>query len=917
MPYDSSTLFTNSLNQGYVELKFRCDSPYSYTPKQITPIYDTGIQQISELGTNTTTIKLSNHGLQTGDAIINKTINNTYRKVTVVDINTLQVDSITNQSNNNIIMKYYDNSISNNITIDFVNNGDLPVNPKVYINKIGNGAIWIKSSSDANMDFGFNTGSKSTGLLTFNDTVYDGETISIGNDIFEFSTTGTGTIGNLVNVSSGTVKANAMLSINGNVFEGDTITIGEDTFEFTNDDDLITSTNIPINIRNYSNQATNILTFNSNPEHNTIVNIGNTSYTLVTNTNESNIYLTNHGLTKDDLIINTSRITSISGIRGLEITNSDCIKLKNATSDTYLSITNQTKGDNIVVYKMNTSTENEYKIIDIDTTLTKLTVNSINICNVGDIIKVFNESTTPVYKFVNSVTLTNSNSQYLITVDSAFSSTVKDFTVKVYNKKDTKIAENALAEGGYKVLIDTSNINTIKNLMYAINNTANTIDIGTNDYNIKITGHGLNPDKDYIVNTSRDSSINGIRRIKKIDENNFNVINPTNHLQDTIYPIENQTSGDSINIYRFADNVSSKLYNGSTNTSLILVELGLLSVGDIIGLWQGSIEQIEYRFITNINGNTITVNQAFDITWDINTINVIGIHLLKTSISEASSTTIEANTLYSSDIVKNTDIYALYGTNLGLTTNQIKLYAIKPGYDGNSIATSIQNTQSLNKFTYSALNGGYDCPNNIAKLLLSNAINYNNIVKLNNTINYDKFIQYEVDTTYVSNNLLKVIAKIPGIKGNNIILSSNGKNMFWDGDTLTGGIDPNTYNVTIALINKINTLTLSYISEYIIANKAKITYKTNGIDGNVAVTSKCVNAYWDNITLTGGSDELLHGEEIFVDNEDFIIQSNLENVYRTGIFYGDYLSLPVGVSKLSIRGGCTIQFIYYSKLRQG
>jgi len=918
MPYDFSELYTNGLNQGYVELNFRCDSPYSYTPKVITEIYDNGIPALSLAGTNETTIKLANHGLVIGDYIKNVTINNTYRQVlTVSDINTITVASITGQSYNNIIYKYPANFISNSIEIDFTNNGDLPVNPKIYINKIGDGPIYATFPNDDNIYFAFEAGNKSNGVLTFNDTVYDGETISIGNDIFEFSTTGNGTTGNLVNVSSLATSSSGILSINGNIFEGDTIVIGEDTFEFTNDDSLVSSTNIPINIYNYSNQATNILTFETNPENGTIVNIGNTSYEFVINTNDNYIYLTNHGLTKDDLIVNTSRDLTYNGIRALEITNKDCVKVKNAINITTDSpISGQVKGNTIIVYKMNTSNTNNYTISSIDATLKILTVDSVNICNIGDIIKVLNTNNEPVFRFVTSVALTNSNSKYLITVDVAFANNdVK--SLKVYNKKDTKIAENSLESGGYKVLIDNNGgINTLKNLMYAINNTANTTDIGTNDYNIKITGHNLNPTTDYIVNTTRDNTIDGIRSIKKIDENNINVTNPVNPINTSIYPIINQTSGDSINIYRQDTNIFQNIIEGSTNDTLIMGNIGLLTTGDIIILYDGEY-LMEFRFIVSTTINSVTVNSPFDIDITNSKTLVFGLHLLKTSIAEASSTTIEANTLYSSDIVKNTDVYALYGTNFGLHSNQIKLYAIKPGYNANSIATSIQNTQSLNKFTYSSLNGGYDCSNINAKILLSNAINYNNIVKLNDVINYDKFEQYKIDITYVSNYQLKIKASISGTKGDNIILSSNGKNMFWSNDTLTGGIDPNTYNTVMALINKINSLTLSYTATYSPTNKIGINYKTNGADGNIAVTSKCINAYWNNITLTGGSDELKHGEDVFIDNENFIIQSSLEDTYRTGIFNGNYLSLPVGVSRLNVYGNCTVQFIYYCKLLQG
>jgi len=920
---DVSNLYTNGLNQGYAELKFRCDSPYSYTPQQITQVYDNGIMDISELNTSSTIIRLSNHGLQTGDAIINKTINNTYRKVTFIDINNLQVESILGQTSGNIIYKYPASFITNPIVIDFINNGDLPVSPKVYITKIGDGEVFI---NDPSVSFGFEEGNKSSGILTFNDTVYDGETISIGNDIFEFSTTGTGTIGNLVDISMLATSASGTLSINGNVFEGDTVTIGEDTFEFTNDDSLISSINIPVNIYNYSNQATNILTFGSNPKHGTIVTIGNTSYTLVINTNNKYIYLSNHGLTENDLIVNTSIDSTIAGIRGLEIINNDCVKIKSVAGG-FDYITNQVKGNNISTYRMNTINTNEYKISDVNDTRTILTVDSVNICNIGDIIEIINPLVVgDTFRFVTSVSLTNSNSEYFIIVNTAFLSDVKDKSLKVYNKKDTKIAENALAEGGYKVLIDNSDgfpqYNTIKNLMYAINNTANTIDIGTNEYNIKITGHQLNksiPSTDYIINT-RNNTVDGIRRIKVINENNFNIINPVYIHDNIVYPISNQTSSDTINIYRQDDKVSSRLSNNSTNTDIILNNINSLIVGDIIALSKDSSNTMEFRFITNISGNTITVNTPFDlitdIEVDINTIFVAGLHLLKTSIAEASAITIEANTIYSSDITKNTDVYALYGV-VGLTNNQIKLSAIKPGYNANSIATSIQNTSSDNKFTYPSLTGGYDCSSINAKILLLNAISYNNIQKLNDTINYDKFNQYEVDTTFISSYQLKIKASIPGSKGNDIILSSNGKNMYWNGDMLaSGGDSPIDYTIA-SLIDKINILTLSYTIAYVPTNKIVINYKTNGIDGNIAVTSKCINAYWNNITLTGGSDELLHGEEIFVDNENFIIQSSLENKYRTGIFNGNYLSLPVGVSRLNIFGNCTIQFIYYCKLRQG
>ncbi|MMZ66288.1 hypothetical protein D1872_287720 [compost metagenome] len=38
---DESTLVHNALNQGYINLTFRCDAPYSYSPLKMSKKYDT------------------------------------------------------------------------------------------------------------------------------------------------------------------------------------------------------------------------------------------------------------------------------------------------------------------------------------------------------------------------------------------------------------------------------------------------------------------------------------------------------------------------------------------------------------------------------------------------------------------------------------------------------------------------------------------------------------------------------------------------------------------------------------------------------------------------------------------------------------------------------------------------------------
>lgn len=70
---------------------------------------------VAESGTGTTTIKITGHGLSTNDIIYNKT-RNAYRVVTVSDVDTLTVSSITSQAQDDVILMYsYQAQINNTI----------------------------------------------------------------------------------------------------------------------------------------------------------------------------------------------------------------------------------------------------------------------------------------------------------------------------------------------------------------------------------------------------------------------------------------------------------------------------------------------------------------------------------------------------------------------------------------------------------------------------------------------------------------------------------------------------------------------------------------------------------------------------------------------------------------------------------
>lgn len=78
----------------------------------------------AEASTNSTTIKITNHGLSNGDIIVNETRSNTRRAVIVVDANTLTVDSITSQASGDIIsapkFKYFYVGKTHNLPINYL-----------------------------------------------------------------------------------------------------------------------------------------------------------------------------------------------------------------------------------------------------------------------------------------------------------------------------------------------------------------------------------------------------------------------------------------------------------------------------------------------------------------------------------------------------------------------------------------------------------------------------------------------------------------------------------------------------------------------------------------------------------------------------------------------------------------------------
>ena len=224
---ENSEIVHNCLKEGYVTLTMRCDSPWSYLPTVV--VEDTG-----------------------------------------------------------------------NKSITLSNDGDLKLLPKIQITKTtSTGSLSIVNyENESTIEF-FNKRA-ANGFLKFTGTVYDGETIEIGDEIYEFDT-GDGDVDEyehiLVDVSSDSEFATATLNFtpSGYIKESDTITIGNDIYEF-DVDGVYRSANIQVDISDEVAYASGVLTLNSNPNPYDQIVIGNTRYIYDIGTNKNLIKTTNHGV---------------------------------------------------------------------------------------------------------------------------------------------------------------------------------------------------------------------------------------------------------------------------------------------------------------------------------------------------------------------------------------------------------------------------------------------------------------------------------------------------------------------------------------------------------------------------------------------------------------------------------------------
>lgn len=207
-------------------------------------------------------------------------------------------------------------TLKENDEFELDNNGDLMYRPEISLkNLVKDQKVKIVSENfkhdnvideyiqnDTKIDFELSEAKKSTGEFFLTDTVYDGETVKIGDNTYEFDL-GDNRPKNkkdkkhiLCSVDGGKRASNTLFIDEGTVTDGSTIMIGDQTFEFDGNN-ICSSTNVKVDISNYMGRASGKLHLNSNLMPNQIINVGDVNYTMVGGTNSCVIKMTDHKLT--------------------------------------------------------------------------------------------------------------------------------------------------------------------------------------------------------------------------------------------------------------------------------------------------------------------------------------------------------------------------------------------------------------------------------------------------------------------------------------------------------------------------------------------------------------------------------------------------------------------------------------------
>ncbi|MBI6875610.1 Ig-like domain-containing protein [Clostridium aciditolerans] len=278
--------------------------------------------------------------------------------------------------------------------------------------------------------------------------------------------------------------------------------------------------------------------------------------------------------------------------------------------------------------------------------------------------------------------------------------------------------------------------------------------------------------------------------------------------------------------------------------------------------------------------------------------------------------------------------------------DEIELDAIEYGSKGNIPVSLVDKLDPKNRFLTPSLEGGKDCTQDNAIVVLAKSIEKQN----------DKKERYNKDQYTVSydSTSLTITHKMCGEKYNDIICLANvaqqiqspylitntGTNVDngslinlkdflirqkqvakWQNFTLIDGEDPTIEECIRALMRKIKE---KQSTEIVVTYFKKddgsddktgfnIEYAEIGEIGNIPLNTTCVNGRLSGKKLKGGLDGLQVGEVILMDGESqTIVSSTGKDRYKN--FTGGWLSVPLSGVMLKIRrGNFTITFAYREK----
>lgn len=264
------------LQEGWISLSIKTDSPYCYSPIMGGRIWNEDERANDNDGSY---IYFGNYA----DMVIKPQIQ--------ITVGQKDPDDITDDPHNQSI-KIIGEQIEDN------------QKPPVTIDGFQRDYIYTPTDYSKFPIFEFSGGKNATGFFQLLDTVFYGEKFYLGNNnVYEFDL-GMGKPFNksetnniLVPINDG-VKAHNTLRFNDNsdITDGSTVTIGDQCFEY-DWNTYVAPTNIKVDVSEYVANAKGILHLNSNLMPNQEVDVGDIHYTMIGSTNEFIVKMTDHMLT--------------------------------------------------------------------------------------------------------------------------------------------------------------------------------------------------------------------------------------------------------------------------------------------------------------------------------------------------------------------------------------------------------------------------------------------------------------------------------------------------------------------------------------------------------------------------------------------------------------------------------------------